>query len=134
MKKTSSFRPPVIGATSLLIIFAVLCLTMFTLLALSTAKANARLSDASIQAVSDYYEADRQAEIVFAKLRENPHDMPTGVYCVDDVYRFDVPISDTQRLIVELQKDGDIWTVLRWQAVSVSELETNIVGTIFSPQ
>lgn len=133
MKKTSSFRPPVIGATSLLIIFAVLCLTMFTLLALSTAKADARLSDASIQAVSDYYEADRQAEIIFAKLRENPQDMPTNVYCVDDVYSYNVPISDTQRLIVELEKNEDVWTVLRWQAVSVSELETNIVGTTFNP-
>ena len=121
MKKSSSFRAPVIGASSLLIIFAVLCLTMFTLLALSTAKANARLSDASIQAVSDYYEADRQAEIIFAKLRENPQDMPTNVYCVDDVYSYNVPISDTQRLIVELEKNEDVWIVLRWQAVSISK-------------
>ncbi|MBR6683625.1 MAG: hypothetical protein IKL38_04720 [Firmicutes bacterium] len=134
MKKESSFRPPVIGASSLLIIFAVLCLTMFTLLSLSTAKANARLSDSSIQAVSDYYEADRQAEIIFAKLRENSYAMPTGVYCVDNVYIYDVPISDAQRLMVELQKDGDSWTVLRWQAVSISELEANIVGSIINPQ
>ena len=129
MKKTSSFRPPVIGATSLLIIFAVLCLTMFTLLALSTAKANARLSDASIQAVSDYYEADRQAEVIFAKLREDSSNMPSGVYCVDDVYSYDVPISDAQHLLVELQKNEDVWTVLRWQAVSVSELEESVVAT-----
>ena len=134
MKKSSSFRAPVIGASSLLIIFAVLCLTMFTLLALSTAKANARLSDASIQAVSNYYEADRQAEIVFAKLRENPHDTPANVSCVDDVYSYDVPISDTQKLIVELQKDEDVWTVLRWQAVSISEPEANMDGTSSSPQ
>ena len=39
--------------------FAVLCLTVFALLSLTTVRADVRLADASVQAVSDYYAADR---------------------------------------------------------------------------
>ena len=38
---------PAIGGSSLLVIFAVLCLTVFALLSLSTVQADNRLSDAS---------------------------------------------------------------------------------------
>ena len=36
--------PPAVGGSSLLVIFAVLCLTVFALLTLSTAAADSRLS------------------------------------------------------------------------------------------
>ena len=49
MKTHKKVAPPTVGGSSLLVIFAVLCLTTFTLLALSTAQANKRLSDASIR-------------------------------------------------------------------------------------
>ena len=42
---------PAIGGSSLLVIFAVLCLTVFALLSLSTVQAGDRLSDASADAV-----------------------------------------------------------------------------------
>ena len=42
------FTPPMVGGSSLLVIFAVLCLTIFTLLTLSTVQADTRLSEASI--------------------------------------------------------------------------------------
>ena len=121
MKQRNSFRPPVIGASSLLIIFAVLCLTMFTLLALSTAKANSRLSDASIRAVSNYYEADHQAEAIFSQLRDPSQPLPEGVSVEDSVFRYTVAISDTQILLVEVQNTNDTWTVLTWQAVSITD-------------
>lgn len=121
MKQRTSFRPPVIGASSLLIIFAVLCLTMFTLLALSTAKANSRLSDASIQAVTEYFEADRQAERIFAQLRDPDQPLPEGVSIADSVFRYSVSISDTQVLLVMVQNHNDTWTVLQWQAVSTAD-------------
>ena len=59
-KRKLSF--PTVGGSSLLVIFAVLCLTVFALLTLSTVQANGRLSDRSAQAVLDYYQADTQAE------------------------------------------------------------------------
>lgn len=125
MKQQKRFSPPVVGGSSLLIIFAVLCLTMFTLLALSTAKANIRLSDASVQAVSDYYEADRQAEQILCELRKDPsQSILYNVQVDDDVYSYSVPISETQMLMVEVKIEKDSWQVLRWQSVSTSNIES----------
>ena len=59
-------RPPIVGGSSLLVIFAVLCLTVFALLGFSTVQADMRLSDESAEAVSEYYEAELQAETIFA--------------------------------------------------------------------
>ena len=47
--------PPAPGASALLVIFAVLCLTVLAMLSLSTVQADARLSDASAEAVAGYY-------------------------------------------------------------------------------
>jgi len=116
-------RIPVVGGSSLLVIFAVLCLTVFALLSLSTVQANGRLSAASAQAVSAYYEADCQAEEIFARLRSG--ERPEGVTETDGVYAYTCPISDTLQLQVELQQTGETWTVLRWQAESAAEWETD---------
>lgn len=116
MADRERFSPPVVGGTSLLVIFAVLALTVFALLSLSTALANDRLSSAAAQAVYDYYQADCQAEAILAQLRQGRQ--PPGVARQGDVFAYSCPISDTQTLLVEVRLDGDTYTVLRWQAVS----------------
>jgi len=121
MNNRNQMRMPVVGGSSLLVIFAVLCLTVFALLGLSSVQASGRLSQASAQAVSDYYQADRQAEEIFARLRAG--EMPDGVTHTDGVYSYICPISDTQQLEVELLQTQAGWTVLRWQSVSVAEWE-----------
>lgn len=113
MNKQQKTQFPVIGGSSLLIIFAVLCLTVFALLGLSTVHANKRLSDISIQAVSDYYAADHEAEQILARLRMG--EIPAGVSCEGDVFHYTCPISDTQTLRVTVHS-GD-WNVLCWQSV-----------------
>ena len=117
MQEKKSFSIPVTGGSSLLVTFAVLCLTVFTLLALSNVRANARLTNASINAVTDYYEADLQAESLFAQLRQGS--LPQGVTINDQTYTYSCPISDTQELLVTLEKTDTSWKVLQWQAVSV---------------
>ena len=52
MDKQRKFQAPMVGGSSLLVIFAVLCLTVFALLGFSTVQADRRLADASIAAVS----------------------------------------------------------------------------------
>ncbi|MBQ7796631.1 MAG: hypothetical protein IJ374_08755 [Lachnospiraceae bacterium] len=121
MNKKQGFSLPVVGGSSLLVIFAVLCLTVFALLSLSTVLADQRLGSASVEAVSSYYEADTRAEEIFARLRNG--EMPEGVVKEADVYRYACPISDTQTLHVELKCDGDSWMVLRWQAVAETTME-----------
>lgn len=121
MDKDSRMKPPVVGGSSLLVIFAVLCLTVFALLGLSTVQAGGRLSQSTVQAVSAYYEADCQAEEIFARLRSG--ELPEGVIHSDTVYSYICPISGTQQLRVELEKAADGWTVLRWQAESTADWE-----------
>lgn len=115
-KAGKSFSPPMVGGSSLLIIFAVLCLTVFTLLALSTVQADGRLSDASIRAVSDYYDAELEAQTVLASLRAGQ--IPQNVTVEGDIYSYACPISNTQELAVQVRIDQNSWTILRWQAVS----------------
>ena len=121
MDKRETFSPPAVGGSCLLVIFAVLCLTVFALLSLSTVQASGRLADASVAAVSAYYQADCQAEAVLARLRSGQ--VPEGVAADGDTYTYTCPISDTQSLEVRVRLEGDSWTVLRWQAVSTVEWE-----------
>lgn len=117
------FSPPAVGGSSLLVIFAVLCLTVFALLGLSTVQAGGRLSGASADAVSAYYDADCHAEAILARLRAG--ELPEGVTRSGDTYFYACPISDTQELRVEVRLEGETWTVLRWQAVSTARWEAD---------
>lgn len=121
MSKHRPFSPPVVvGAVSLITVFAVLCLVVFSLLSLSTAQANMRLSDTSAAAVYDYYRADAKAEQLLACLRAG--EVPEGVQdSGNGIYRYGCPISDTQLLAVEVSVAGTEFTILRWQAVSTAE-------------
>ena len=105
MKKNHRMSIPAVGGSSLLVIFAVLCLTVFALLSLSTAVAEKRIADASAQAVQDYYAADLQAQAIFARLRAG--ETVSGVQEENGCYRYSCPIAETQRLYAELKQDED---------------------------
>ena len=121
MSEKRTFSPPVVvGAVSLLTIFAVLCLTVFALLSLSTVQADERLSDKSFAAVAGYYAADCAAEEILAQLRAG--EVPEGVTAyAGGLYRYGCPISDTQTLAVEVAVEDTDYTIIRWQARSTAE-------------
>ena len=118
-KREQRTAAPVVGGSSLLVIFAVLCLTVFALLGLSTVQADGRLSDISAQAVAAYYAADREAEEIFARLRMG--ELPDGVTEHEGIYSYACRISDTEELQVEVKVQDGHGTVLRWQAVVTAE-------------
>ena len=115
-KKDRDIQPPAVGSSSLLVAFALLCLTVFALLSLSTVQAEKRLSQSSAQAVESYYRADCQAEELFARLRSG--ELPQEVTLSQGVYRYSVPMGENLELQVELTRAGDRWTVLRWQTMA----------------
>lgn len=121
MAKQQRLSPPVVGGSSLLVIFVVLCLTVFALLSLNTVMTNQRLNQASIAAVSEYYAADCKAEEIFARLRQE--EMPEGVTEKDGVYYYSCPISKHQILQVEVTETDEGWQILRWQVVAAAEWE-----------
>jgi hypothetical protein len=115
MKKTQSI-PPIVGGCSLLVIFATLCLTIFSLLTVSTAKAELRLSEVSANAVSAYYQADAEAEQIFARIRCG--DIPENVTVENSYYSYYCQISPSLYLFVQLYFNNEEWTVLSWKTVS----------------
>lgn len=140
-RETPRFSPPALGGASLLVIFAVLALTIFALLSLSTVRADGHLSEASAQAVADYYAADRKAQAVLAWLRTGegkdaldlPEDftMETSISEYGDrsetVHAYTIPISDTLELQVEVRVDGaEDYEILRWQAVPSQAWEPDV--------
>lgn len=130
-REKSTFSPPALGGSSLLTVFAVLCLTVFALLSLSTVRADLRLAQHSRQAVQDYYAADARAQEILARLRTGealPEGVSVETVSVDypdhdeEIHSYAIPISDTQELQVEVRIDtSDDYEVLRWQVVNTGE-------------
>ena len=123
MSKKETFSFPGVGISSLLVIFAVLCLVVFSLLAVSTAKADERLSRQNRDTVLGYYQAEAEADTLIARLRNG--EIPQEVTNNNGLYTFRCPISDTQALEVELRLEGENYEILRWQTVSVTEWQTD---------
>lgn len=128
-RKREVFSPPAVGGISLLVAFAVLCLTVFALLSLTTVQADVRLADASAKAVEEYYAADCRAQELLARLRKGETPAEAESHLEDSWhtgtrYTYTVPISDTQELDVEVIVDGEDYEILRWQAQYTGEWET----------
>ena len=120
MREKQKLQLPAFGASALLVIFAVLCLTVFAMLSVSTAQAEQRLSDASAAAVEADYAADLEAEKIFARLRAG--EQPEQVTRSGDVYSYCCSVSERQQLEVELENADGSWKVLRWQVVAEATL------------
>ena len=128
-RKREVFFPPAVGGISLLVAFAVLCLTVFALLSLTTVQADARLAEASARAVEEYYAADCAAQEILARLRNGETPVEAESHSYDSWHRgtrytYAVPISDSQELQVEVLLDGEDCEILRWQAQYTGEWET----------
>lgn len=108
---------PAIGGSSLLAVFAVLCLVVFAALSLSTAQAQKRASDAYVCVAEAYYAADLAAEEIFARLRAG-EEVP-GVVEKDGIYQYNCPVSEQQTLEIQLESKEGSWTVHRWQVCTV---------------
>lgn len=102
-----------VGGSSILTIFAVLCILVFALLSLSTAKANYNLAEKSVKAVSNYYAADTKAEEIYSQIRAG--NMPDGVKQKGNTYSYTCAIDDKQKLLVEIKKQKEKFHVVKWE-------------------
>ena len=114
MKKREYLSVPATGGSSLLVIFAVLCLVVFSLLSLNTVLAEKRISEASARAAEDWYAADFQAQEIFAQLRAG--EQVPGVSRTGQRVSYSVPISGHQTLLVVLEERDGCWEVISWRA------------------
>lgn len=120
MKKSDA--PVAVGGSSLLVIFVILCLTVFAVLSLSSVRAEGRLSEASAAAVQGYYEADCEAEEILSQLRAGI--VPEGVTAENNRYRYECVVSDNRKLVVEAEVTGENYRILRWQTEAVGQWQT----------
>lgn len=119
-------RAPMVGGSSLLVIFAVLCLTVFALLTLSTVEAGGRLSERATRAVEAYYAADAKAEEILTELRDQEIREPQFIKDEGDgVVSYIVTIDETQELRVCVRVGVQAYQVLQWQAVSTAYWEAS---------
>lgn len=118
MKKKERMALPAVGGSSLLVIFAVLTMTVFAVLSLSTVLAEQRLSEAAAASAAAYYRADLEAEEIYARLRRG--ETVPGVQRTENRYTYRCATSETQSLHVTLHQAAEGWSVLQWQTESVS--------------
>lgn len=111
--------PAPVGGSSLLVIFAVLCLTLFALLGLTTVMADLRLADDSCEAMAAYYRADSDAERILGKLRAG--EIPEGVKQEGENFYYSCPIGDTQVLRVAVTVGEGDYEIKEWRVAETQE-------------
>jgi len=114
--KTASIN---IGSASLVMVFVVLALTIFSLLSLITSNNELRLSYKFANSIDNYYSADYAACVIIenieTKMENNTEiDLP-GVFFDGNIGIFDVDINDFQKLHVVVDISNNELQILSWQ-------------------
>jgi len=114
-----------VGSASIVLVFAVLCLTVFSLITLVVAGNDRTLVDTEVQLVMGYYEADALAEHIVAEIVQ-ADTIPDSVRGIDIMADFDhesgaeiayffCPISNQKELYVRLALNGNSCDILSWR-------------------
>jgi len=134
----TSNPPVIIGVSSLLVVFSVLCLTVFAMLSLMTVQADKRLLQTSVSTIEARAEADAKAQEILSKLRAGK--IPAGVKSAlgeglfgsgaeipegMPVYTYSCPVTENAHLEVAVAVNGSDYRILRWQEVSDIEWESD---------
>ena len=108
--------PFIFGASSLIVIFAVLCIVIFALLSLNTAAAGDRLSRVFADSAVDAARANSEAHEILARIRQN--DIPERVEIKGNIYNYSCRIDKARELFVSVEVYGNgEYKILRWQSV-----------------
>jgi len=124
-----------VGSASIVLIFAVLCLTIFTVVSLLSALTEESLIDAEVHLVEAFYEADTLAELILAEVL-SAEIVPEAVRGVEiyadwdwdlmaEVISFTAPVSDTKELYVIVAIGFDYYEILSWRMYNIGEWEAD---------
>lgn len=108
-----------VGNASIVMVFAVVCLTLLAVMTLMTSNREWQTAQRSAQAVTDYYAADSLAVEIYDELRAGQAGPASqqALELVDsgETVFYRVAIDENQSIHVELTRDGAEWRVARWQ-------------------
>ncbi len=127
-----------VGSTSILMVFSVLCLTIFAVLSFVTTNYERKLSEKTAAAVLNFYEADSHAEEILAEMQKmlnaNPEpgliDKFSAQFEQEDFlvssledpmnfsFSFEVPIDEKQVLHISATVKNGIIMVNSWIILS----------------
>ena len=124
MKHSMHRSTGLFGVSSLLTVFASVCLVLFALFGLQKAAAEEALSVRAAQGVEAYLQAECRAEEILASLRSGV--VPEGVEETEGEYRYSCPISETQilQVRVRIRENGD-YTILQWNRETLVEWQAD---------
>jgi len=120
-----------VGSASIILIFAVLSLTIFSLITFVVAKNDRTLVEAQSELVVSYYEADSAAEKILVELLDMDL-LPKSINGVDigkvwneerqseSIYFF-YSINETKKLFVNVIIDEDTFDILSWRMYNIDE-------------
>ena len=103
-----------VGSASIILIFAVLSLTVFSLITFYVAENDKVLVDAKADSVVSFYEADAQAEAVLAQIMSS--DVTPG-----ETVSFMTPISDISALYVSVLRTDYAFEILSWKMIMIDD-------------
>ena len=120
-----------VGSASIVLVFAVLCLTIFSLITLVVARNEKAMIDAKVRLVTSYYVADTQAERILHDIltAETTPETIRGVNIykrwdevrsVEMTYFF-YPVSDVKSLYVNIVLYDDTFDILSWRMYDTDE-------------
>lgn len=120
------------GSASIALVFAVLCLTIFTLIAFTSAKNDKALADAEVSLATGYYEADMLAEYILAELLETDPvpDTIRGVEITShrgtNEVEFSCRISDSKELYVKVVLHDASYDILSWRMRDIGQWDSDV--------
>ena len=120
-----------VGSASIVLVFAVLCLTVFSLITFVIADNDKALADAESELVLGYYNADTLAENIVSEIVQtdalpdsirdikimSDQDLESGA----NIAYFSCPISGNKELYVRLAIWGDSYDILCWRMCDTDE-------------
>ena len=122
-----------VGSASIVLVFAVLCLTVFSLITYVVAGNDRSLVQAKVGLVSGYYEADALAEQILVELLA-ADETPENIRGVNIYTRWDegldaettyffCKVTDIKALYVHLILRDDSFDILTWRMYDTDEWE-----------
>ena len=110
------------GAVSLVMIFCILCLVIFSVLTLASADREYRLSEMSARNAAEYYRADYEATVIVAALRGGT-EPEADIDWDGETAMFLLPMGESLGLDVAVSVHGGAYEILRWQTVYLGNWE-----------
>jgi len=120
-----------VGSASIVLVFAVLCLAIFTVITFVPALNEEAIMQNELRLVTAFYEADTLAEQVFAEIIAAPftpseiHGIPIDsyfdFYTMADRITFTAPITETRGLHVVALIFEDSYEILTWRMYNMAD-------------